>query len=237
MYILKRSLMRKNNFPLPVKAVMIDLDGTLLDTVKDLAIAVNLMLDKLSRAPLDEALVRTFVGKGIPNLVKRSLVGALAGEPDAALFERALPLYLDCYESVNGKYTTLYPGVREGLAALKSAGFPLACVTNKAGRFTLPLLRQMRIDAYFSIVIAGDTLPQKKPDPLPLTHACRHFGIAPREMLMIGDSLNDAIAARAAGCPMFCVPYGYNEGADVRELDVDAIVETLFEATKLITKS
>ncbi len=229
--------MRKNNFPLPVKAVMIDLDGTLLDTVKDLAIAVNLMLDKLSRAPLDEALVRTFVGKGIPNLVKRSLVGALAGEPDAALFERALPLYLDCYESVNGKYTTLYPGVREGLAALKSAGFPLACVTNKAGRFTLPLLRQMRIDAYFSIVIAGDTLPQKKPDPLPLTHACRHFGIAPREMLMIGDSLNDAIAARAAGCPMFCVPYGYNEGADVRELDVDAIVETLFEATKLITKS
>jgi phosphoglycolate phosphatase len=229
--------MRKNNFPLPVKAVMIDLDGTLLDTVKDLAIAVNLMLDKLSRAPLDEALVRTFVGKGIPNLVKRSLVGALAGEPAAALFERALPLYLDCYESVNGKYTTLYPGVREGLAALKSAGFPLACVTNKAGRFTLPLLRQMRIDAYFGIVIAGDTLPQKKPDPLPLTHACRHFGIQPREMLMIGDSLNDAIAARAAGCPVFCVTYGYNEGADVRELDVDAIVETLFEATKLITKS
>jgi len=229
--------MRKNNFPLPVKAVMIDLDGTLLDTVKDLAIAVNLMLDKLGRAPLDEALVRTFVGKGIPNLVKRSLVGALAGEPAAALFERALPLYLDCYERVNGKHTTVYPGVREGLAALKSAGFPLACITNKAGRFTLPLLRQMRIDAYFSIVIAGDTLPQKKPDPLPLTHACRHFGIAPREMLMIGDSLNDAIAARAAGCPVFCVPYGYNEGADVRELDVDAIVETLFEATKLITKS
>jgi phosphoglycolate phosphatase len=224
-------------FPLPVKAVMIDLDGTLLDTVKDLAIAVNLMLDRLSRAPLDEALVRTFVGKGIPNLVKRSLVGALAGEPAAALFERALPLYLDCYESVNGKYTTLYPGVREGLAALKGAGFPLACVTNKAGRFTLPLLRQMRIDAYFAIVIAGDTLPQKKPDPLPLTHACRHFGIAPREMLMIGDSLNDATAARAAGCPVFCVTYGYNEGADVRELDVDAIVETLFEATKLITKS
>ena len=229
--------MPRNNFPLPVKAVMIDLDGTLLDTVKDLAIAVNLMLDKLRRSPLDEALVRTFVGKGIPNLVKRSLVGALAGEPDAALFERALPLYLDCYESVNGKYTTLYPGVREGLGALKSAGFPLACVTNKAGRFTLPLLRQMRIDAYFSIVIAGDTLPQKKPDPLPLTHACRHFGIAPREMLMIGDSLNDATAARAAGCPVFCVPYGYNEGADVRELDVDAIVETLFEATKLITRS
>ncbi len=224
-------------FPLRVKAVMIDLDGTLLDTVKDLAVAVNLMLDKLGRTPLDEALVRTFVGKGIPNMVRRSLAGALSGEPDTALFARALPLYLDCYESVNGEYTTLYPGVLEGLAAMRGAGFPLACVTNKSERFTLPLLRQMQIDNYFSIVIAGDTLPRKKPDPLPLTHTCGYFGIAPREMLMIGDSLNDAQAARAAGCPVFCVSYGYNEGADVRELDVDAIVETLFEAAKLIIKS
>jgi phosphoglycolate phosphatase len=224
-------------FPLPVKAVMIDLDGTLLDTVRDLAVAVNLMLKQLGRQPLDETLVRTFVGKGIPNLVKRSLVGALSGEPDAALFERALPRYLDCYESVNGRYTTLYPGVTEGLEALKSTGFPLACVTNKPERFTLPLLALMRIDHYFSIVIAGDTLPQKKPDPLPLTHACRHFGVTPAQMLMIGDSLNDAQAARAAGCPVFCVTYGYNEGTDVRELDVDAIVGTLVEATKLITKS
>ncbi len=229
--------MPRNNFPLPVKAVVIDLDGTLLDTVKDLAIAVNLMLEQVGRPPLDETLVRAFVGKGIPNLVKRALAGALTGEPDPALFERALPLYLDCYESVNGKYTTLYPGVREGLEALTSAGFPLACVTNKSERFTLPLLAQMRLDHFFSIVIAGDTLPQKKPDPLPLTHTCRHFGIAPAQMLMIGDSLNDAQAARAAGCPVFCVTYGYNEGADVRELDVDAIVGSLLEATRLITKS
>ncbi|MDP2707578.1 MAG: phosphoglycolate phosphatase [Burkholderiales bacterium] len=229
--------MLRNNFPLPVKAVMIDLDGTLLDTVKDLAVAVNLMLGEVGRPPLDETLVRAFVGKGIPNLVKRALVGALNGEPDPALFERALPLYLDCYAGVNGKYTTLYPGVHEGLEALRSAGFPLACVTNKAGRFTLPLLAQMRIDHYFSIVISGDTLPQKKPDPLPLTHTCRHFGIAPAQMLMVGDSLNDAQAARAAGCPVFCVTYGYNEGTDVRELDVDAIVESLLEATRLITKS
>ncbi len=141
--------MHKNNFPLPVKAVMIDLDGTLLDTVADLAIAVNLLLQKLGRPPLAEALVRNFVGKGIPNLVKRALVGALEGEPDAALFERALPLYLDCYESVNGKHTVLYPGVREGLDALKSAGFPLACVTNKSARFTLPLLEQMRLADLF----------------------------------------------------------------------------------------
>jgi len=226
-----------NNFPLPVKAVTIDLDGTLLDTVTDLTVAVNLMLKQLGRPPLDEPLVRTFVGKGIPHLVKRALAGALYGEPDAAQFEHALSLYLDCYEEVNGKYTTLYPGVLEGLEALRRAGFPLACVTNKSERFTLPLLARTRIDHYFSLVTAGDTLPRKKPDPLPLVHTCRHFGIAPREMLMIGDSLNDAQAARAAGCPVFCVSYGYNEGAGVRELDVDAIVDTLLEATWLITQS
>lgn len=223
--------------PLPVKAVTIDLDGTLLDTVTDLTLAVNMMLKQLGQPPLAEELVRTFVGKGISNLVQRALAGALNGEPDAALYAKALPIYLDCYEGINGNHTRLYPGVQEGLAALRARTVPLACVTNKAERFTLPLLRRMEIDSYFAIVVAGDTLPQKKPDPLPLMHVCRHFGIAPRDMLMIGDSVNDAIAARAAGCPVFCVSYGYNEGTDVRELDVDAIVSTLFEATKLITKS
>lgn len=229
--------MKKIEFPLAVKAVMIDLDGTMLDTVADLAIAVNLMLTKLGRQPLDEALVRNFVGKGIPNLVQRALVGRMEGDVDPDVFARALPVYLDCYESVNGKRTLLYPGVLEGLDALKRAGFPLACVTNKSERFTLPLLKQMKLADYFAVVVSGDTLPKKKPDPLPLTHACKELGIAPREMLMIGDSLNDTLAARAAGCPVFCVPYGYNEGHDVRELDVDAIVETLLVAATLITKS
>lgn len=218
--------MPKSHFPLPVKAVMIDLDGTLLDTVTDLAVAVNLMLGKLGCAPLDQAQVRTFVGKGIPHLVKRSLAGALSGETEGALFERALPLYLDCYASVNGKHTTLYPGVREGLDALQSAGFPLACVTNKSERFTLPLLAQMRLADYFSIVIAGDTLPRKKPDPLPLTHTCRHFGIAPREMLMIGDSGNDSRSAQAAGSPVVLMTYGYSEGENVADLRANAIVST-----------
>ena len=216
---------------------MIDLDGTMLDTVADLATAVNLMLARLARSPLDETLVRNFVGKGIPNLVQRALVGKMEGEVAPELFARALPVYLDCYASVNGKHTLMYPGVQEGLDALKGAGFPLACVTNKSERFTLPLLEQMKLADYFAVVVSGDTLPKKKPDPLPLTHACKELGIAPHEMLMIGDSLNDTIAARAAGCPVFCVPYGYNEGHDVRELDVDAIVETLLKATTLITKS
>ena len=225
------------SFPLPVKAVMIDLDGTLLDTVQDLTLAVNLLLQRLGGRELDEALVRTFVGKGMPYLVKRSLAAGMGGAPDAALLERALPIYIECYKSINGNHAKLYPGVQQGLDALKSSGFPLACVTNKSERFTTPLLRQMRIADYFSIVVCGDTLPKRKPDPLPLTHACAQLAVAPREMLMIGDSVNDAQAARAAGCPVFCVPYGYNEGVDVRELDVDAIVETIFEASNLIIKS
>jgi phosphoglycolate phosphatase len=229
--------MSKIAFPLRVKAVAIDLDGTMLDTVEDLAIAVNMMLKRLARAPLEQTLVRNFVGKGIGNLVERSLVGAMEGKPDAALYDRALPIYMGCYAEVNGRHTTMYPQVREGLDALQAAGFQLACVTNKSERYTLPLLAQMRLDGYFSEVVAGDTLPRKKPDPLPLTHVCKKFGIVPPELLMIGDSLNDAEAARAAGCPVFCVGYGYNEGADVRSLDVDAIVESIFDAAKLITRS
>lgn len=225
------------HFPLRVKAVMIDLDGTLLDTIPDLAVAANVMLRELGRPPLDEALIRTFVGKGISKLVERALAGALVGAADPDLFARALPIYERCYAGVNGRHTTIYPGVKEGLDRLRDQGFPLACVTNKAGSFTLPLLEHMKLAPYFAEVVAGDTLPRKKPDPLPLTHTCEKFGIAPREMLMIGDSLNDAQAARAAGCPVFCVTYGYNEGQDVRELDIDAIVPSLLDATRLIQKA
>lgn len=223
-------------FPLRVKAVMIDLDGTLLDTIPDLAAAANMMLEELGRPALDESLIRTFVGKGIPRLVERSLTGSLEGAADSSLFESALPIYERCYAAVNGRHTVIYPGVIDGLERMREQGFPLACVTNKSDRFTQPLLEHMKLADYFSLVVAGDTLPKKKPDPLPLLHACRGFGIAAGAMLMIGDSQNDALAARAAGCPVFCVPYGYNEGQDVRGLDIDAIVESLFEATRLIQK-
>jgi phosphoglycolate phosphatase len=224
-------------FPLPVKAVMIDLDGTLVDSIPDLAAAANMMLRELGRAELDIDLIRTFVGKGIPNLVGRALTRKLEGAAAPELLARAMPIYERCYAEVNGRHSTIYPGVRDGLEALRAAQFPLACVTNKSARFTAPLLEYLGLTPYFAQVVAGDTLPQKKPDPAPLLYACRNFGIAPREMLMIGDSLNDAEAARAAGCPMFCVPYGYNEGRDVRELDVDAIVTSLVEATRLIRLS
>jgi phosphoglycolate phosphatase len=224
-------------FPLRVKAVMIDLDGTLADSISDLAAAANMMLRELDRPALDVALISTFVGKGIPRLVERALAGSIDGAAPEELMARALPVYERCYAEVNGRHTVVYPGVREGLERMHAMRLPLACVTNKAERFTLALLEQLHLARDFEIVVAGDTLPQKKPDPAPLLHACRGFGIAPAEMLMIGDSMNDAQAARAAGCPVFCVTYGYNEGRDVRELDVDAIVASLVEATRLIQKA
>jgi phosphoglycolate phosphatase len=195
------------------------------------------MLRELGRPALERALIRTFVGKGIPKLVERALAGGLEGRVDEGLLARALPVYERCYTEVNGRHTVIFPGVREGLQRLRAMRLPLACVTNKAERFTLALLEQLGLAGSFEQVIAGDTLPQKKPDPQPLLHACRGFAIAPGDMLMIGDSANDVEAARAAGCPVFCVDYGYNEGRDVRELDVDAIVASLIEATRLIEKS
>jgi len=216
---------------------MIDLDGTLADTIPDLAEAANMMLRELDRPGLERELLRTFIGKGIPKLVERSLAGSLEGSVPAALLARALPIYERCYAEVNGKHTVIFPGVSEGLRTLRAMQLPLACVTNKAERFTLALLEHLQLARCFEQVIAGDTLPQKKPDPQPLLHACRGFGIAPADMLMIGDSVNDVEAARAAGCPVFCVSYGYNEGRDVRELDVDAIVGSLVEAANLISRT
>lgn len=223
-------------FPLPVKAVMIDLDGTLVDSIPDLAAAANMMLAELGRPLLDAELIRTFVGKGITNLVERTLCGNMDGVADPELMARALPIYERCYTQMNGRYTTIYPGVKAGLAALEEQAFPLACVTNKSMRFTQPLLEMVGLAGYFRKVVAGDTLARKKPDPAPLLHACEAFRIAPRDMLMIGDSLNDTEAARAAGCPVFCVTYGYNEGRDVHTLDSDAVISSLQEAADLICK-
>lgn len=228
--------MLKDKFPLRVKAVMIDLDGTLLDTADDLAAAVNAMLRELGMPERDTGIIKTYIGKGIQNLVKRSLAGRLDGEPDAALFAKALPLYEQKYLEGLCVRTRPFPGVKEGLDRMRGAGFHLACITNKAARFTVPLLGRTGLQGYFELVLSGDSLPKRKPDPMPLFHACSHFGIEPPEMLLIGDSLNDAQAARAAGCHVFCVPYGYNEGEDVRNLDCDGIVGSLLEASKLIKK-
>jgi phosphoglycolate phosphatase len=223
-------------FPIQIKAVVIDLDGTLLDTATDLAFAANKMLQELGKPELPLATIQSFIGKGIQKLVKRSLTNSLEDEPDLELFSKALPIYERNYGEHLYTHTRPYPGVVEGLNTLKEDGFQLACITNKAEAFTLPLLRATNLLSYFEIVLSGDSLPKKKPDPMPLLHACKHFQIEPCELLLIGDSLNDTIAARAAGCNIFCVPYGYNEGRDAHELDCDAIISSLLEATKLIKK-
>lgn len=228
---------RALGFPLPVGAVAFDLDGTLLDTAEDLATAANAMLAELGHAPLPTATVRDFVGKGLVNLVRRSLAAASGSDPDAALMERATAACRSHYRDRLCVDTRPFPGVVEGLNALRAAGFPMAVVTNKPDEFTGPLLERTGLAAYFGLAIGGDTLARKKPDPLPLTHTARHFGVAPARLLMVGDSANDALAARAAGAPVFCVPYGYSEGADVRALDCDAIVASLCDVARLVTKA
>jgi phosphoglycolate phosphatase len=212
-----------------VRAIAFDLDGTLLDTIHDLAAAINLTLERLGDPPLPKDTIRTMVGKGVANLVRRALAASRGVEPTEADALRALSIYEAAYEKLLGRETSVFPGVREGLERLAVAGFGMACVTNKASRFTRPHLDRASLGDYFSLVIGGDSLLAQKPDPLPLRHAARHFGVAPDRLLMLGDSVNDTQAARAAGCPVLCVPYGYNEGRPVQSLDCDGIVSSLDE--------
>lgn len=216
------------------RAVLIDLDGTLLDTAADLAAAVNGMMIDMGMAPLPESVVATYVGKGAEVLVHRALGGGLQATVEARLHARGLAAFHHHYERENGRSARLYPGVLEGLAALRSLGMKLACVTNKPQAFADPLLRATALHDAFEFVLGGDALPRKKPDPLPMLHAAQRLGVGPQETVAIGDSLNDALAARAAGMTVFAVPYGYNEGADVRQLDVDAVVGSLLEAAHLL---
>lgn len=224
-------------FPIPIKAVVIDLDGTLLDTAPDIAEAASRMLRDLGMSPVGLEKIKSFIGNGISNLVRRALTGEMSGKPDEALFARALPVFEKHYDEVLYRETHPYPGIMEGLKALRDAGFPLACITNKAERFTLPLLEAMGMRGYFELILSGDSLPRKKPDPLPLRYAAIYYEIEPKDLLLVGDSLNDSLAARAAGCPVVLLPYGYNGGKDVREQDCDAVIEGLPEVLKLIRKA
>ena len=217
----------KAAFPLAVKMVMIDLDGTLIHTAPDLAACANRMLADLGRAPFPVETVMTWIGNGVPRLVKRALTGDMWAEPEAALFERALANFQQHYAVHVSDLSRPFPGVVAGLARLKARGFHLACITNKAEAFTRPLLHNLDLYKYFELVLSGDSFPKQKPDPLPLLHACKHFGITPDHGMLIGDSSNDVEAARAAGMPVICVPYGYNHGHDIRESHPDAVVDSL----------
>ena len=227
--------MTTSQFQLPVRvrAVAFDLDGTLLDTLPDIADAADRMLVDLGRAPAGQEAVRGYIGNGLGRLTKRLLTGEMQGEPPADLFERAFGLLQHHYRITLTLRTKPYPGVEDGLRWFQREGLKLACVTNKAEAFTQPLLEATGLLPFFELVLSGDSLPRRKPDPLPLLHCAGQFGTRPDELLVIGDSANDSEAARAAGCPVFCVPYGYRHG-EVRDLDCDAIVDTLLEATRLV---
>ncbi|HSJ48734.1 MAG TPA: phosphoglycolate phosphatase [Gammaproteobacteria bacterium] len=214
--------------------VLIDVDGTLVDSVPDLAYCVDEMMKALGMPVHGEARVRNWVGNGVERLVRRALVGQLEGEPDEALFQRAYPIFLELYADNTSKRSTLYPGVAEGVAWLKAQGYRLGCVTNKAAQFTLPLLKDLGVHDHFEIIISGDTLPQKKPDPAPLLHAARFFGVEPEQALMIGDSVSDVKAARAAGFQIVCMSYGYNHGADIRDFHPDAVIDSMVEIRNLL---
>jgi phosphoglycolate phosphatase len=215
---------------LPVSAIAFDLDGTLLDTVHDLAAAVNALLAELGHPALPKDVVRTLIGKGMANLVRRALALATGVSPEAIDDDEvkdALARYQAHYAARLGRETRPFPGLVDGLERLAAMGFPLAIITNKATRFVRPHLAQAGIERYFAVVIGGDDLPTKKPEPGPLLHAAAAFGIAPHRLLMVGDSINDVLAARAAGCPVLVLPHGYNEGEPVQDLDADGIVPTL----------
>lgn len=216
------------------RMILIDVDGTLVDSVPDLAFCVDETMKRIGRAPWGETPVRDWVGNGVERLVKRALIGRLDGEPDAATFDKALPIFMEIYAQNISKRSLLYPGVLRGLDELQAMGYILGCVTNKAARFTEPLLRDLGVMEYFKIVVSGDTTPKKKPDPLPLLYAAERLGVVPAESLMIGDSVNDVTAARQAGFQVVCVPYGYNHGQDIREAAPDAVIADLSELPALL---
>lgn len=214
--------------------ILIDVDGTLVDSVPDLAYCVDEMMKQLGREPHGEEKVRDWVGNGVERLTRRALIGQLDGEPSDEDFEKAYPIFLDLYAENTSKRSLLYPGVREGIDYMKSQGYQLGCVTNKAAQFTIPLLKDLGVYDEFGIVVAGDTLPVKKPDPRPLLHAAEHFGVTAENSLMLGDSKSDVKAARAAGFQIVCMSYGYNHGEDIRNYEPDAVIDSMAELSDLI---
>ncbi|KQQ32909.1 phosphoglycolate phosphatase [Duganella sp. Leaf126] len=221
-----------------IRAAIIDLDGTMLDTLPDFHVALAAMLAELDLPPVTRAQIAVMVGKGSENLIRAVLALQLNEAPQSppveARFNVAMEAYQRHYLAINGQHSTVYPGVTAGLQAMQAAGLRLACVTNKPIAFTTPLLAQKGLDRFFALVYGGDSLARKKPDPLPLLTVCADFGLQPAQVVAIGDSSNDAQAARAAGCPVLTVPYGYNHGVSVQDIDSDGIVGSLLEAAELI---
>lgn len=209
--------------------ILIDLDGTLVDSMPDLAYCVDEMMTQLDLPVRGEIAVRDWVGNGVERLVERALINSIEGKPDVELMKKAYPIFLDLYADNNAKRSCVYDGVKEGLEWMLSQGYRLGCVTNKAEAFTIPLLKDKGLFDYFEVIVSGDTCAKKKPDPMPLLHAADLMKVFPENALMLGDSKSDVNAARAAGFHIFCLTYGYNHGEDIRDYHPDAIMDSLME--------
>lgn len=218
-----------------IRAAIIDLDGTMLHTVPDFELALNGMRADFGLAPITQDVIEPMVGKGSEKLIRDVLALDFDTARIDAVFDEAMAAYQRHYLAINGDRATLYPDVLEGLQALQALGLRLACVTNKPIAFTVPLLEKKGLAPWFELVYGGDSLPRKKPDPLPLLQVCRDFDLAPSSVVAIGDSSNDAEAARAAGCFVLSVPYGYNHGKPVQSINSDGIVDSLLQAANLIS--
>ena len=220
-----------------IRAALIDLDGTLVDTAHDFTAALNGMLAGLHARPIEHAEVLRYIGKGSEHLIACVLAPRFTAADAQALFQQAFDSYQLEYAQINGRHTELYPEVKNGLDRLRAGGIKLACVTNKPHRFAVELLRHYALLDYFAVVYGGDSWPRKKPDPLPMVEACRALGVAAANAVAIGDSENDALAAKAAGIWSLAVPYGYNHGQPVQTIPADGIVENLLQAALVIVRS
>jgi phosphoglycolate phosphatase len=218
-------MMAAMTIPSP-QAAIVDLDGTLIDTIGDFVVALNAMLDELGHARVGREFIERTVGQGSAHLIRSTL--AQVGAP-ATAYEVAWASYQRHYLAINGEHAQVFPGVVEGLVRLRERGVRLACLTNKPSAFALPLLRKKGLDGYFAFTFGGDAFARSKPDPLPLLETCKALGSAPSRTWMVGDSRNDARAARAAGCPVWLVTYGYNHGEPIRGVDADGFVDRLDE--------
>jgi phosphoglycolate phosphatase len=207
-----------------IQAAIVDLDGTMVDTLGDFVVALNRSLDDLGLPRIERGFVERTVGKGSEHLLRSTLahVGAAS-----SLYEAAWARYQAHYLAINGAHASVFAGVAEGLSLLKARGLRLACLTNKPTAFAGPLLVRKGLAGYFEQVFGGDAFERRKPDPLPLLRTCEALGTAPSRTLMIGDSSNDAQAAHAAGCPVVLLTYGYNHGEDIRTVPARAHLDRL----------
>lgn len=219
------------------RCVIFDLDGTLVDSAPDISTSINLCLKELNYPTCDLNQVRNWMGNGADRLIKRALTGEVDGEPEEELFSQARKLFLDFYAQRVCEESIIFPGVIEGLTALQSQSHTLACVTNKPRRFVPPLMSELGINQFFKYVNCGDDMHVKKPDPLPLLEILKKESLEPAQALMVGDSVTDIHAAKAANITSFCLRYGYHQGKGVDALGADYIIDSIAEVAKYIQRA